>query len=217
MKGTPSILAYQGLSSFHFERTIVLKQTVQYTDFDGNQAMETLYFNLTRTEVAENLHLRDKFQDLENRLDLESGSRTLNPNEIAEVLDLVKILMKLAYGIRSDDGKRFIKNDQIWEEFTQTAVYDAFLFSLFEDADKANEFMMGVFPRELADELARQTETGTDAQTTPDISSVPENADGRPAWMVEGRDPTQQEFAQMSKAEMQKAFEYQMERRAQHD
>lgn len=192
----------------------MLKQTVQYKDFDGNDAMETLYFNITQTEAAENLHLQERFQRLEDKLGLTDGKpdRQLTPEEIQEVLDLVKILMKLAYGVRSDDGKRFIKTDQIWEEFTQTAVYDAFLMGLFRDPEKANDFMLGVFPQEMREEAARQAaQQGT--SSTPDISLLPEQpaepvVDNRPAYVRENRQPTQKELTTMSKAEFLEAMEF---------
>lgn len=128
----------------------MLKERITYEDFDQKTVTEDLYFNLTRTEVTENLHIKEDFEKFEKDVDMDGPDRELTVPEIQELLRLVKMVMRLSYGIRSDDGKRFIKGDKVWEEFTQTAAYDAFIFSLFEnDGKKANEWMQGIFPKEL--------------------------------------------------------------------
>ena len=125
----------------------MLKQTVSYFDFDDNPSQETLYFNLTKTELADNIHLRD---ELEAMLKVfSSDKKELSTSEISQLIDLVKTIMRLSYGVRSADGKRFIKNEDQWTEFTQTAAYDAFLYSLFEDPNKAVAFMTGILPKDV--------------------------------------------------------------------
>lgn len=126
----------------------MLKQTIEYTDFDDNLARETLYFNLTKTELADNLHLQDELQAIEKSY-TGDAKRELSTAEVKNVLDLVKTFMRLSYGVRSSDGKRFIKTDEQWIEFTQTAAYDSFLYSLFEDPTNALNFMTGILPKGL--------------------------------------------------------------------
>ncbi|WNM72437.1 hypothetical protein SEA_MOSSY_58 [Gordonia phage Mossy] len=128
----------------------MLKKTVAYTDFDDNDAMETLYFNLTKSELADNMSLEEELEKIQQDF-IGMGKRKLEPKEIQRVLDLVKLFMRLSYGIRSEDGKRFVKTPQIWEEFTQTAAYDAFLFSLFQDPQNAFDFMVGILPKDMRD------------------------------------------------------------------
>lgn len=133
----------------------MLKQTVEYIDFNDNRATETLYFNITKTELSENLYLKDEIERVQQ--ELSGDEREMTPAEIQRILDLVKTLMKLAYGVRSDDGKRFIKSEEVWTEFTQTAVYDAFLFSLFEEPENAVSFMLGIIPADLRSQVMSET------------------------------------------------------------
>ncbi|QXO14078.1 hypothetical protein SEA_ALAINAMARIE_54 [Gordonia phage AlainaMarie] len=135
----------------------MLKQSVSYTDFDDNDTTETLYFNLTKTELADNLDLEDELKEIQKDF-TGQGNRTLEKHEIRRVLELVKTFMRLSYGVRSSDGKRFIKTDQIWEEFTQTAAYDAFLFSLFQEPEKAFAFMIGILPKDARDAALKAAE-----------------------------------------------------------
>lgn len=131
----------------------MLKQTIVYNDFDDNQTQETLYFNVTKSELADNLQLLTTLEDMQNTFS--GDKRELAVSEIQQIIDIVKTVMKLSYGIRSEDGKRFIKNDDLWTEFTQTAAYDAFLFSLFEDPNKAFTFITGILPKDIRHEAER--------------------------------------------------------------
>lgn len=135
----------------------MLKQVVEYKDFDGNPTVETLYFNITKTELAENLQLEKALTELQEKV-VNGPSRTMTTEDIQMVLDLVKTFMKLAYGIRSADGKRFIKTEDIWTEFTQTAAYDAFLFSLFEKPELAMSFMTNILPADIREQAVKETE-----------------------------------------------------------
>lgn len=93
----------------------MLKQTVTYQDWDDNEVTDTLYFNISKIELMNNLHLQDRIDKLQKML--EGGERQLTPTEVTEILEIVKILMELAYGVRSEDGKRFIKTQEVWQEF----------------------------------------------------------------------------------------------------
>ena len=126
----------------------MLKQAITYTDFDDNENTEVLYFNLTKVELAENLNLKDELENLQQDF-TGDPNRNLEEHEIRRILDLVKTFMRLSYGVRSGDGKRFIKTPELWTEFTQTAAYDAFLFGLFEKPQNAVNFMAGILPKDL--------------------------------------------------------------------
>lgn len=154
----------------------MFKQQVTYTDFNGNTQTDTLYFNVTKSELMDHLDLAGKVENIQNLFAGEE--RDLTVPEIQMVLDLVKTLIKMSYGIRSEDGKRFKKSDDIWEDFTQSAVYDAFLFSLFEEPSKAAGFMTGVMPSDLIDQAKRQIDPNQ--PTLPDASSEEKSSLKRP-------------------------------------
>lgn len=135
----------------------MLKQTFVYEDYNGDQVSEVFYFNLTKIELAENMWLKTK---VDKAAEIVNGpEHAMSADEMTKILGVIKDLMRLSYGVKSDDGKRFVKNDQLWTEFTQSAAYDPFLFSLFETPEKANAFMIGIMPKDLAAgaaKLARQ-------------------------------------------------------------
>lgn len=185
----------------------MLKQTVSYTDFNDQDCTETLYFNLTKVELAENLHLIKPLEELQERF---SGpARDVDSEDIRVIMDMVKHFMKLSYGVRSADGKRFAKSEELWTEFTQTAAYDEFLFSLFENPSRTVSFLVGIIPPELraqAQQIA--SENGVEAETeTPEVEVSSDTQ--APAYVRENRAPRRDELAAMTEDEFKTAMAWQ--------
>lgn len=153
----------------------MIKQTIQYTDFNGEPASETVYFNLSKADMTDHLDFMDDYKELEQ---IFAGEvKELTRGDTMLLLKFIKSIMKLSYGVKSADGKRFQKSEELWNEFTETAAYDAFLFSLFSEPEKANDFLMNVFPKDLLEQaqLQQQLEAaGTPAPTAPSLQAVPD-------------------------------------------
>lgn len=130
----------------------MLKQLITYKNFDDETVEKVLHFNLTKTELAEyNVDLEAELQGILDRIqEIEKNKDEATTSDMRRLLELVKTLMRMAYGVR--DGERFIKTPELWTEFTQTAAYDAFLMSLFENEEKAVAFMLGIMPADLREE-----------------------------------------------------------------
>lgn len=143
----------------------MIKETISYEDFDGNPQVATLHFNLTKTELADNLTtlkpMLDELVELFKSDGPEDPSRKLEDEEVRKLLAFVKLLLKLSYGVRSEDGQRFIKSEEVWTHFTQTPMYDSFLFSLFENPEKANRFTISLIPNGLVNEAERLNAAAT--------------------------------------------------------
>lgn len=129
------------------------KQKITYEDFDGEMVTETLYFNITRSRLMANLTLQDELEDLQS--DLSGIERELTNTEKQRILDMVKKFMELSYGIRSADGKKHDQRPEVWEEFQQTAAYDAYLMSLFAE-NKAMDFLIAVMPKSLMEQVEKE-------------------------------------------------------------
>jgi hypothetical protein len=180
----------------------MLKQTQTYTDYDGVEQTDVLHFNLTKTEMLDIMELQPRLQAWD---DLASGpERELTIPEVKELIDIVKYVIEKSFGIRSEDGKRFVKNETVYTEFTQSAVYDEFVFGLFNPPERAIEFITGLIPKDLREEAVKA------AGIPETVVELPQAAEGdsRPAWLREGRQPTKVELANMSKEELQLAFQY---------
>lgn len=117
----------------------MLKQQVKYEDFDGNTQTETLYFNLNRMELI-SFQKRYGSENMENYI-----NKLIEEKQIEPMYDLLNDFVLTAYGVKSEDGKRFIKNDQIREEFKQSLAYEALIEDFHDDSRKVLEnFIAGV-------------------------------------------------------------------------
>ena len=68
-----------------------------------------------------------------------------------------KNIILSAYGKRSDDGKRFIKNQTLREEFESTEAYSTLFIELVTDTEAAISFVNGVIPQDMSAETAKLT------------------------------------------------------------
>lgn len=119
----------------------MLKKTVTYTDFDGNERTEDFFFNLTEQEIAE------------MELSTEGGlgnfiNKAVAAKSQVELIELFKKLILAAYGVKSADGRRFVKNDAVREDFMSTQAFSDIYMELVQDADKASAFFNGIVPKE---------------------------------------------------------------------
>lgn len=131
---------------------------IKYTDFNGVDRSEKFYFNLSKSELTE--------MDLTTAGGMRSFiDRITNTQDQAELIKLFKELILKSYGQKSDDGKRFIKNDTLREEFSQTMAYDTYFMLLATNEKEAIKFVNGVMPADLVAEANKQGQLP--AATTP--------------------------------------------------
>lgn len=121
----------------------MLKREIKYEDFNGDEKTEVFYFNISKTEIV----------DLE--VEWKDGIKAMLEKIIAEkdnkqIWSKFKEIVLLAYGEKSEDGKRFIKNEEVSTGFSQTAAFDALLTDLITNEDSASTFIIGILPKNLA-------------------------------------------------------------------
>ena len=68
---------------------------------------------------------------------------------------MLKGILRKAVGQKSEDGARFVKNDDIRSELFDTDAYSELLFELLDDANKASEFITGILPRDIRNEYKK--------------------------------------------------------------
>jgi hypothetical protein len=135
----------------------MLKKTIAYVDFDGKPQTEDAYFNLSKTELIKT-ELTGEGGSFKEQLETIIAS-----NDPKVIINAFELVLEKAYGVRSEDGKRFVKSPELFEEFSQTAAYDALFTELATDAEAAATFINGVVPADLreadgksASEIARE-------------------------------------------------------------
>ena len=113
--------------------------TRTYTDYDGNERTEDFRFNLTKAEVLE----MEMYQEggMEQHI-----NRVIAAKDSKELIDIFKAIIDKSYGVKSEDGKRFIKSPEILAEFKSTEAYSDIFMELATDDKKAIEFIEKVLP-----------------------------------------------------------------------
>lgn len=120
----------------------MIKKTITYTDYNGTERTEDHYFNLTKAELMEmEMGTTGGFA--------EKIQRIVSAQDAPEIMKIFKELILGAYGVKSPDGKRFIKNDELREEFSQTEAYSQLFMELATDADAAAKFIQGIIPGDI--------------------------------------------------------------------
>lgn len=144
----------------------MLKKQVTYEDYNGDQVTETLYFNLSKPELL----------DLEVEFDgglARFMQKIIEAQDVKQLIAQFKKIVLLSYGQKSDDGKRFIKNDQLREEFEQSAAYSEVFMELATDDKAGIVFLTGVLPKDMADaalEEQKKLDAAAAAQKTEDTT-----------------------------------------------
>lgn len=118
-------------------------RTITYTDWNGIERTEEFRFNLTKAEL------------MEMQYEQEGGMREylqkiIDSKNQKEIVKLFKDLVLKAYGEKSDDGKHFLKSDDIREKFAATPVYSDIFIELSTNAAAAAEFVNGIMPADVA-------------------------------------------------------------------
>lgn len=126
----------------------MIKKTISYTDYDGNERTEDFYFNLSKPELIE--MQTSEAGGLEKKIEKISKEQ-----DIKKIIELMKDIIQRSYGIKSDDGKRFIKNQEVLDEFMQSEAYSELFMALATDANAASEFINGILPKGLVEEAKK--------------------------------------------------------------
>lgn len=130
----------------------MIKKTIKYTDFNGTAREEDFYFNLTEAELMD-LNLSEK-GGLKGYLEA-----IISAQDEPAMVNLFKQIINLSYGIKSVDGRKFMKSPEILAEFTSTQAYSNLYMSLITNGDEAIKFITGVVPEDFQKRITEATAT----------------------------------------------------------
>lgn len=112
-------------------------KTITYTDYNGTERTETHLFDINEAEA----------------LDMEVGTeggysemlkKLANEKRFPELVKIFREFILKAYGVKSPDGRRFIKSEELSTEFSQTGAFVKLYTELAMDSKAAAEFVNGV-------------------------------------------------------------------------
>lgn len=120
----------------------MINKTITYTDYNGNSRTETFYFHFTQAEI------------MEMQLSVEGGfnariQKIIDAKDQPSIIKLVKDFVLDAFGVKSDDGRRFMKSEELRRAFEENPAYSIIFMELATNADAAAKFVNGVTPSDM--------------------------------------------------------------------
>jgi hypothetical protein len=148
----------------------MLKYPITFTDFNGNNHTEDLYFHVSKSSVVmanddvystiinlgKDLQQKAKFveeaqQALQKEASENAGKETTGrefsqnsltvADAIRSMARLLDKVLDLSYGIRTEDGLRFIQNEKVLEDWKQSVAYDALIDKLLTNPNEMIDFI----------------------------------------------------------------------------
>lgn len=136
----------------------MLKKIITYTDYNGVERTEPFYFNLSKAELMEmELGVTGGMTEMLDKI--------IAAKDAPSLMKTFKEMIMKSYGIKSDDGKRLIKSEELSIAFTQTEAYSVLFMELITDDKAASDFVNGIIPNEIQAEVAAQTENKDEVVT----------------------------------------------------
>ena len=120
----------------------MITKEIAYTDYNGQERTEKYQFNFTKAELTEmELSVNGGLSAMMERIK-ETDDRP-------ELMRIFKELILKAYGVKSADGKRFVKSDELRTEFSQTEAYSELYMELVTNTESAITFFNGLIPNDI--------------------------------------------------------------------
>ena len=127
----------------------MIKKIVKGTDFNGNEYEEEYWFHLTKGDLidwaAEDGGLVDRLVNITKETDP------------LKIVPIMKQIIIRSYGIKTPDGKGFIKDPESVKNFQYSDAFSELYVELSINADAAAEFANGILPK-FDEETQKQIE-----------------------------------------------------------
>lgn len=131
----------------------MLPKKITYTDYDGVVRTETFYFNMTEAELT--MYQLERSGGMKQHLE-----KIVEGLDQPKILDIFRDIIHRSYGEKSEDGRRFIKSNELSTAFEQTEAYSVLVMELLSDEKAASDFINGLMPASLREKAAAATANG---------------------------------------------------------
>ena len=122
-------------------------EKIKYTDFNGLEREEEFMFNLTEAEITE--------MELTTDGGLSDAiKKIIAAQDTPQIIKVFKMLLLKSYGEKSADGRRFVKSEELSEEFSQTNAYSQLFMKLATDDKAAVAFINGIMPDSMQEKAS---------------------------------------------------------------
>lgn len=113
------------------------KEVITYNDLNDVQRTEDFYFDLSKPEIIKMQASTKGGYDVQ----LRSIAASLDG---AKIMDFFENFIAKSYGVKSEDGRRFMKSEEISRSFMETPAYEVLFEKLVTDDKYAADFVNAV-------------------------------------------------------------------------
>lgn len=175
----------------------MIKKTINFEDFNGKQITKDYYFHLSKVDFLE--------------LSADGAFENLIKNAVATkdkmaIFNGFKRLIGMSVGMRTEDGSGFVRTEAFRDEFLSSPAFDELVMELFTSDDKGADFIKGLVPAGMTDQLNKELAKIEGGQQIVDpFNEIP-------AWIRDDREPTELEMKTMTREQMIQLHQRKIER-----
>jgi hypothetical protein len=124
----------------------MIKKTIKYTDFNGNERTEDFYFNLNKAEIMKmEMSITGGLAEMIQRI--------VQAQDTPAIIKIFEDLIQQSYGVKTPDGRGFVKRKEDLDSFIATEAYSELFMELATNAEAASEFVNGIVPANMAKQM----------------------------------------------------------------
>lgn len=113
------------------------KEVITYNDLNDVQRTEDFYFDLSKPEIVKMQASAKGGYDVQ----LKSIAASLDG---AQIMEFFENFIAKSYGVKSEDGRRFMKSEEISRSFMETPAYEVLFEKLVTNDKYAADFVNAV-------------------------------------------------------------------------
>lgn len=127
----------------------MIEKTIKYEDYNGNTLEEKFYFNISKAEMMRMQMSHSGGYD-------EYLKRIIAAKDEPSLYKAFEELVMLSYGVKSEDGKHFIKSKEATTLFMQSEAYSELIMEFFSNTDAVIEFVKKILPKEAVEAAEKE-------------------------------------------------------------
>lgn len=130
----------------------MIKKRIKYVDYNGVERTEDFWFDLSEAEILERQNSEYLGYD-------EMLKRMLLSNDGPTIMRTFKEFLLSSYGVKTPDGRQFMKSEEISKSFEQSPAYSIMLMDICYNPEHAIAFINGVVPKNLSEKAKAAKES----------------------------------------------------------
>jgi hypothetical protein len=177
----------------------MLTKTIEFPDLDGNKVSETFYFRYTQAELMKKHIVHENEGGFRAFLE-----RVVDSKDGQLIMDTFEQIIAESVGVKHEDNRRFIKNEDVKSRFMESDAYSEFFTEIVFDAEFAGKFFAAIVPAGLSDKAKTLVE---EARAKGDTSIIGEeglkpNTEPTPIPVAPEAEETLKDFEEYSREEL---------------